>query len=463
SGKLAALQSRCKANTIKGTVEKLFHYIFSVSNGLQKGFYSIEIFFYEKLSKLQFQVVIIFSRTTYSLSVRRLIFLHIMDVRFWPSLQMIAYSRVARGILYTFGFETLNHNFQIKGSISDDYIRRIKEKVSECEIPGSDTNYLPLPTKIQEKLVSLVMTLETEVKSFFVCHIDSDLYYSSRKVQNTLSWYSTGILDRFETARSLIRNENIDIGIRFYFACKYYFEEDAQSLWTNMSEDDKILVRRCRLSSISIRHWLRALESRTELNWSEISLASRFFFIRNFMGIRYFFPKLRNREIRYVCIDTGMLFGWIHQYDLYYCLVKINADELEYVFRRLSEERLYEIFKCFLLWPFQTIFLDVVNCFITHISADIFLALICVLLDKVSKRWQDYEYVNILKGFWNELSSQHGECVEQEETLNRIMKYVLEAPVPFDVKDFRNFICTCDTKNQGIKQHGFQLVFHPWK
>ncbi|GFU07145.1 uncharacterized protein NPIL_680231 [Nephila pilipes] len=383
-----------------------------------------------------------------------------MNVRFWPSLQVIAYSRVARGILYTSDFSEISY-FHIGCSISDDYIRRIKNKVSTCEVPYFEAN-LPLPTKIQEQLVGVVLSLGREVRSWFLTHLLLDVHNFYREVQDILSWHSIGVIDRFETARCLIRNENIDVSLRFDFACRYYFEADAQRLWTNMSDDGKNLVRRDGSNSICTGYWLRALESGTALDWSDLSHASRMF-IGSSMNIRYFFTRLRKRQIRYDCIDSGIFFRRINHPDLYYCLVEMNADELRYVFRHFEKDQLYKIFKCFLLWPFQTIFLDVMNCLITYMDADIFRALLCVLLDKVSEQWKDYEYVDILKSFWNELSSQHGKRVEQDKTLKGIIKYVLEAPAPFDIEDFRNFLRTCDTAVHEIEQRGFQHVFRPWR
>ncbi|GFT16856.1 uncharacterized protein NPIL_184911 [Nephila pilipes] len=384
-----------------------------------------------------------------------------MNVRFWPSLQVITYSRVARGILYTSDFSEII-NFRIGGSISDDYIRRIRNKVSTCEVPYFEANHLPLSTEIQEQLVGVVLALGREVRLWFLSHLFldvQDLYY---EVQNILSWHSIGVIDRFETARGLIRNENIDVSLRFDFACRYYSEADVQRLWTNMSEDDKNSVRCDRSISICTGYWLRALESRTALDWSDLSHASRMF-IGNSMNIRYFFTTLPKRQIRYECLESGIYFRRINHPDLYYCLVEMNADELRYIFRRFKKDQLYKIFKCFLLWPFQTIFLSVMNCLVTYMDADIFRALICVLLDKVSEQWKDYEYVDILKRFWNELSSQHGKRVKEDKTLKQVMKYVLEAPAPFDVDDFRNFVRTCDTAEHQIEQRGFQHVFRPWR
>ncbi|GFU35308.1 hypothetical protein NPIL_288801 [Nephila pilipes] len=75
-----------------------------------------------------------------------------------------------------------------------------------------------------------------------------------------------------------------------------------------------------------------------------------------------------------------------------------------------------------------------------HINGEIFLSLICVLLDKLKCGWEDYEYEDLLKPFWKELSSQYSSFVEKHGILNKIVKYVLNGPVPFNVRDSQAFI-----------------------
>ncbi|GFU09025.1 uncharacterized protein NPIL_462011 [Nephila pilipes] len=335
-----------------------------------------------------------------------------MGVSFWPSLELIAYARLARGILYTFDFETLKCNFKIDGIISDDYIKRIKDKISTCKIPAFETIltrfalepinitnqqiYLPLPKKIQEKLVRIVLALVTEVKLWFDCHTDTNLYKLNFDVWNTLSWLSSGIIDRLETARILIRDENVDVGERFYFACKYYFEEDAHALWKKYPETKDILEFMC-IWTDSARYWKNALMGGTALNWEQISLSNKTFFIRNLMGIRCCFTRLQGLEIKFECIESGLISGWMHHCDLYYCLSQMNVDELRFVFRRLSQYQLCKMFKCFRLWPFQLMFLDILNSFKTYITDDILHDLISFLKKKEKEPHQDYAYADILR------------------------------------------------------------------
>ncbi|GFT68360.1 uncharacterized protein NPIL_75151 [Nephila pilipes] len=401
-----------------------------------------------------------------------------MDIRFWPSLQVIAYARVARVILYMFDLETLNLDFQIRGRFSNNYIRQIKEKVSTCETPTLEANftrltlepikstnqrtYQSLPIEIQEKLIGVVLALGEEVMLWYFCHSDTDLYNSNFDIRGILSWYSTGIIDRFETARGFIRNEDIGIGVRFYFACKYYFEEDAEWIWRTRSETMRNILQTVGQESVSTQYWVRALANRTALDWKQISRAGCEFLIRNCMGVRYFFKKLQSKEMRYGCIDIGLADEMIHHWDLYYCLSQMYAFELRRTFIHMAPDNVYKLFKSFLIWPFQLIFLDVVNLFKMFFNDAIFLALVCVLFDKISVRWQDHAYVDILKRYWKALSPQYGNRVKRHKTLKIIIQYVLKAPVPFDIEAYQNFIKSYDTAERDIEQHGFQYVFYPW-
>ncbi|GFU35296.1 hypothetical protein NPIL_288751 [Nephila pilipes] len=98
-----------------------------------------------------------------------------------------------------------------------------------------------------------------------------------------------------------------------------------------------------------------------------------------------------------------------------------------------------QIFDSFLYWPLQSKFLDVVNSFKPRLDKEIFLLLIALLLHKLECGWKDYEYANILKIFWEEFPSYHSSFEKKQDVLDRV-NYVLNAPLPFDSKDFQKFI-----------------------
>ncbi|GFT16862.1 uncharacterized protein NPIL_184941 [Nephila pilipes] len=399
-----------------------------------------------------------------------------MDVRFWPPLQLLAYARAALGILYTFDSEYITSNSY--------NMEQVKEKVSAIRVPVSETsfspiatkptnftdhqNYLPLPNKIQNKLVHIVLELMVGIDNWFFTNENSLLIFENNfDLRNVLSWRSTGVIDRIETARGLIRNETLNIIHRCRFACEYYFEEEAQNLWTNISRPDRLKFRRKWRNHKGMRHWLRALKNRSALDWEQITLDARDveFFKTSEEGIPYFLTRLKDREIRYRCIVfwLDMVTGIISPLDLYFCLHQLSADELNDVFTRLPKDLMHDIFESFLYWPLQNIFLGMVSSLKTHINGEIFLSLICVFLDKLELGWGDYEYEDLLKSFWKALSSQYDSFTEKQNILNKIVNYVLKAPVPFNIGDCHNFISNEREKEINGDKRTFQEIFDPWK
>ncbi|GFS50159.1 uncharacterized protein NPIL_10111 [Nephila pilipes] len=401
-----------------------------------------------------------------------------MDLKFWPSLQLIAYARVARGILFTFDLEILKRDFMYEGRINQSFGQHIEERVSAISVPLFEAtfkqlkfksskstdqhSYLPIPNKIQKQLVGVVLALRLEIASWFNSHGEITAFIANFDVCSTLSWYSTGIIDRFETARVLIRNENLDIVVRLYFACQYHFVEDAQMIYTKMTGYGEIpfpihvlrsIHTSYRLNELKIgftrimnsKQWLRLFEKIISQEGMGEDRISRERFIQNCMGIRFFFNRLNGERMKYLCLFFCLKLKGIHHYDLYSCLSEMNAEELNDIVTRLPQEELYRIFESFSCWPFQIMFLDVVNRFRTLVTKDIFLDLLCLIIHKLGRQWRDYPYEEILKDLWKAFSSQYGKYVEEDETLNGITKYVIEAPIPFNIEDFLNVINRCDT------------------
>ncbi|GFS77395.1 uncharacterized protein NPIL_669581 [Nephila pilipes] len=373
-----------------------------------------------------------------------------MNIYFRPPLQLLAYVRAALGFLYAFDSKTLLYK--------DYTIDQIKEKVSSIRIPSYEStfrqlasestnssyqqNHWSLPTEIQNQLVHIILELGSEIDKWFHTRGKRLLkYIINFDVRNELSWRSTGILDRFETARNFVRNESLDIKQRFYVACKYYFEQDARWLWSRISFLDRLYVRTNWENSVEMQHWFRALVNRAALDWTQISLIATEdeFLVSNYEGLPYYFTRLQGRETRYKCIVTYLELRFLRPYDLYVCLYQLNADEINDVFTRLPMELMLKIFDSFLYWPLQSIFLDVVNSYKSQMNGATFVSLISMLLSKLQFGNKEYLYLDLFKNFWNQLSSEYGSFIKEHKILNEIVIYVLNASVPFDTKAFQKF------------------------
>ncbi|GFR14947.1 uncharacterized protein TNCT_227131 [Trichonephila clavata] len=375
-----------------------------------------------------------------------------MTIHFWPTLQLLAYARIARGILYTFELEILKNRF-ITGSFSahTDYLKRIEEKVSEILYPAftitfshlsvssgksEGVKHLVLPTEIQNKLIYIILELCAETRNWYESHsMIFHRYYLD--LRNKLSWFSFGIIDRFETARNYIQDKYMSMEERFHFACRYYFENDVQILWANMSPGERFYAIKTVPRTRSMELLLEMLHECTPLNWSRIStLERRNFFLGNYLGIRSYFTKLIGSDTRYMCIFSALQNKSVHHFDLYLCLTRINDNELNNLLTRLPMPAMCELLQSFLDWPLQIMFEDVVNAFKPHINGGIFRHLIkSLVLDKLRLGLQENLYVDPLDSFWNPVSAKYKNHLKQEE-LYSLVRNALESSHPLGAKKF---------------------------
>ncbi|GFX85808.1 uncharacterized protein TNCV_2472101 [Trichonephila clavipes] len=370
-----------------------------------------------------------------------------MSINFWPPLELMAYSKIAQRILYTFDLEVLKRTFLLGGPLYTEYRERIEEKVSAVVLPpfetthSSEVKHLVLPTEIQKKLVGIVMALGFEVKTWFECH-KVIVSAGDLNLRKQLHWFPFGIIDRHETARNFIQDVNFNIRERFHLACIYYFGDDVQMLWRNMSTDDRFYVTRQLPRSRCLELWLQTLQRNIPIDWEAISRNERRNFFRsNSLGIRRYFANLRGPEMRYQCINYILEIGNVHNFDLYSCMSLMNTNELNFTLRRLQTQEFCELFKSFLQWPFQIMFLGIVKDFQQHISEDVFHGLVTIILyDKLGMGWQDHLYVDLFKCFWNLLAATYEAYVRNDKDLYVLVEYVLESSEDLDIREYLHLL-----------------------
>ncbi|GFX18803.1 uncharacterized protein TNCV_4143241 [Trichonephila clavipes] len=370
-----------------------------------------------------------------------------MSIKFWPSLELIAYARIAQGILYTFDLEDLKCAF-----LNTVYIQPITKKISEIILPTyfatfsrptparrnpEDITIVHLPPKVEKQLRGIVIALGLELQQWFESH-RSIVEGGNHNLRNKLSWFSFGVIDRLETARNFIHDEGWDIAERFHLACQYCFEDDVQMLWRNMTIRNRYYTMKKLPSTRNTRLWIETLHRHIPRNWEEISNNDdrRSFFRENYVGIRSYFPNLRNPEMRRQCIYFALETGVVHHYDLYSCISLLNADEFNSILKVLETREFCELFKTFLQWPFQIIFLDIVNDFKEYISEDKFYAVVTfILTSELGSGFQDHMYIEIFKPFWNLFSgdTQYENRIKRNVELYALATYVLESSKDYDV------------------------------
>ncbi|GFY67011.1 uncharacterized protein TNIN_250701 [Trichonephila inaurata madagascariensis] len=378
-----------------------------------------------------------------------------MTIKFWPTLQLVACVRIAQGIIYSFDLEHLKRSL-LGGLQNTEYIEPITKKILEIVLPAycarfshltaarkntEEVKIVPLPPQVKKKLGGIIFSLGLEIKLWYECHRFIEHKFNL-DLRNKLSWFSFGVIDRLETARNFIQDEAFDIGVRFHLACKYCLDDDVQMLWRKMSIADRINAMRRIPRTRSIDLYIQSLRRKRPRNWTEISRNERHkFFLGNCLGIRSYFTKLRFPVVRYHCILIALGSGMAHQYDLYSCISLLNAAELNSMLSRFPTPELCEIFKTFLRWPFQIMFLDLVHNFQQHINKDIFYCVVTFILNyKLGMGFEDHMYIEIFERFWNLFSAKYEDSFKKDVALSALAKYVLESSKDYDARQYRYLV-----------------------
>ncbi|GFT59366.1 uncharacterized protein NPIL_132411 [Nephila pilipes] len=318
-----------------------------------------------------------------------------MNIKFWPSLHLLASVKIAREILHKFDLKAVKNNFfTTKGEISAEYSSEIISKINELK-SGFNS-----PLFKTDQILGIVRSLALEVVKWFLSH--EDILTDVKLEFSDIYWYSHGVIDRFETAKNLVEDENIHVKRRFILACKYFFEGHVHALWENMLADEKISLARQRGLVASMRYWI------SELNNGGITDCIRMFkvaqsdeyFKENYLGIRCYFNKLEP-QVQCRCLTYGITNGEIHHFDLYLCFSQMNVNELRILLYSLRESTRLRVIELFLYWPLQHIFVEVVDQswrFISHYNFRNILDFI--LNDKIFNCWHDVNYQQLLKDIW---------------------------------------------------------------
>ncbi|GFY70775.1 uncharacterized protein TNIN_271371 [Trichonephila inaurata madagascariensis] len=363
-----------------------------------------------------------------------------MNINFFPPLQLIAFARIAQGILYTFDLEFLKRNFMLGGLVYPVYTQRIQQKVSVIVLrhylirflqpsgtPGKidQVKHLNLPKEMQKQLVGIVSALGFEIVNWFEFH-KGIMLQADHDLRNKLSWFSFGIIDRFETARNFILDEKLSVFYRFHLACKYYFEDYAPLLFERIPTESRSSFLGRLSDTRSMELWSVVLNRHAALDWGQISRYERRHFFRdNFLGIRYYFKRLQGLETRCQCLFFALGNEELHPLDLYLCLSQMTANELNSLLSRLPDRALFDLFHYFLCWPFQIIFMNVVNNFKHHIDRNTFRNLVISILYKLQKGWYDYRYVNLFESLWSLMSVRYGRFFTEDEELKEVADFAL--------------------------------------
>ncbi|GFQ71001.1 uncharacterized protein TNCT_270261 [Trichonephila clavata] len=313
-----------------------------------------------------------------------------MNIKYWPTLKHIASVRIAISILRNFNLQAIKTNFlTFNGDVSDEYSTKIISKLTF------------LNDKEGKKIFGIVRSLVWELLKWMYSH--DRIVYNSDIDSSDIRWFSYGIIDRFETAKILVRKESIHIKRRFLLACKYYLKDPGQTLWSSLSILDQMVLANEYGSVKSMWFWID--ESQTDdiidslqTYHDDSTILEKY--NENYLGLRCYFKTL-GPQARYQCLSYGLTEGKMHHFDLYLCFAELNVDEAKDLFRHLHASNRLRVMELFLYWPLQFIFLEVLNQLWSLISQynlrNIFKF---ILEERIEKGWEDVDYAQLVQNIW---------------------------------------------------------------
>lgn len=287
------------------------------------------------------------------------------------------------------------------------------DKVSELTIPAS----------LKEKLSCYIQPIGIQILRwidyhFRFCGFDFGLL-------NNLCWTPNGTLDKKKTAEVLIRDEAIDITVRYRLACAYCLEDAIPELFYRKIDNHKIFYYTGSILSKFERELLMFWKQYMEKNFSRCTIirkSNNIYFSDSYMlqcateagniaATKYFLQKLIKQECS---LDEVLMNAAISAAKKSHkSVLDFNDSPQEYyseffcfILSQISNEQQVQLFEicpvealqCLLDWPWQKIFVKTVSLLFNFLPDSY--AVLKTITHKLDIGYKDYNYQKIFQDVW---------------------------------------------------------------
>ncbi|GFT46116.1 uncharacterized protein NPIL_647901 [Nephila pilipes] len=312
---------------------------------------------------------------------------------------------------------------------NNDWEPLVLEKLSRYE----------LPKVCQKNLIPFIKPICFEIIMWKTNHFE----ILGRDVHKPIHfcWDSMGTINHFETAKRLVHSQNFTAIQRFTMTCYYCMVNEAQRLWKKASAIEKeILIKssayknRVYRSSLKkvhsqlipgnqvLRFWINGLQQGSADETRYELFHCSLLWDRKMPVLGHMLQRLPSEE------TLNLLAGRIRRNN------RINSNERIYLSNLNVEQKkeflkreAFEVLRMYLQWPLQSQFLKMADSLWVYITERNFLELLLFILDeKIEKKWEDFNYVNLLLEFWSRSPNRFKEYVEQSPFSSRFETYICE-------------------------------------
>ncbi|GFS68380.1 uncharacterized protein TNCV_3000611 [Trichonephila clavipes] len=312
----------------------------------------------------------------------------------------------------------------VTGFVNNPKIRRkivcSKEKLWKRFITKK-LSVLDLPLTLQEEIMALIKPITVDVDFWRKDH--KGIFKANKESCLKFCFNEDGMVDRLKTAELLIHSKRLNVRTRFVLACQYWSRWDILNFFKNLPKATRInILRRYKKGKKLNKHekkvriWIKQYKrklftesrpwgDRFRLNWNCVSVQSR---ILDFLS-----PENKNVYFNAVFERTNKMHVGR------FCLSRISADRREQLLTRFPAK----VLSIYLFWPYHNYFLNAVNKVWDRLSEIDFIFLLHIIIcQRIIALWKDFDYVDLLRQFWEKSPDHLKQFVEGTEIFEVLME-----------------------------------------
>ncbi|GFX56896.1 uncharacterized protein TNCV_3566681 [Trichonephila clavipes] len=299
-----------------------------------------------------------------------------------------------------------------------------------------------LPTALEDEVKETIHSIGFEILKF-KCFQEKYLGENNHFFDNEIEIYWTylGTIDKLRTAMSFVKDDKIDVTLRYQIACIYCLEEDILILWEKMSEDDKIFPFKTvslPMYQVLISFWESKMKKkplklperrRISKNVYVISLEYAVY-SGNIAATRYFFQKLSDEEKKEVVLKiTKHVLKKVEFSKEYYFEV------LQFLLLQMSEKDRLDVFQagsynllcCFLEWPLQSYFNNLAGHLWSYLDPSEFNDLLWhITILNFEHKGDGCDYQRLFSGLWSVSPLHFKQYIISNESWEHLLCHLYE-------------------------------------
>lgn len=304
---------------------------------------------------------------------------------------------------------------------------------------------LVIATSLKEKLLGYIQPIGIQILRWIEYYFRFGNF--DLNLLNNLCWTPHGTVDKKKTAEVLIKDEAIDITVRYKLACSNCLEDAIPKLWFELPESYKI-------SFYDLENIENNFEKELLIFWGQyirgnetskddmIGRLNRISFSDSFMlqcvsqagnvaATKYFLKKQQKHPFDEIVLKTAIYTAKkcykasFHHFNRpqEYC-----SEVFCFLLSQMNDEQQVQLFKecpiqtlqCLLDWPWQSFFVETAS-HLLNFFPDCY-DVLKVIINKINIGYSNYCYKKIFQGVWQQIPPSQKSCMINSENFATVLQ-----------------------------------------